>query len=231
VRFGVLCGYARSSPCPCEGRPLEVPNPAATQVHPHRDVWLSTTRPSGHPWVHLSASLGQPTMHFWVFGSRLVYVHPRTRILQAQQASSNRSDLNEPKAVYVLAHHAYRRCPWNVDPHLFWVFGFPYPPRPHHHPPPPASAPTTLLCVAARGLHFTPQPPAYTRMFSLRMGLALPSCMRVGAVTPHVSRKPPPAREGLMELQCSARRAAPRELRSNKTFQHSNAPFDLPPIA
>jgi hypothetical protein len=56
--------------CPCEGRPLEVPNPATTQIHPHRDVWWSTARPFGHPWVLLSASLGQPTMHFWVFGSR-----------------------------------------------------------------------------------------------------------------------------------------------------------------
>jgi hypothetical protein len=28
--------------CPCEGRPLEVPSPAATQIHPHRDVWWPT---------------------------------------------------------------------------------------------------------------------------------------------------------------------------------------------
>jgi hypothetical protein len=38
----------------------------------------------------------------------------------------------------------------------------------------------------------------------------------LGAVTPSLAD--PPAREGLLELQCSARRAAPRQLRSNKTF-------------
>jgi len=48
------------------------------------------------------------------------------------------------------------------------------------------------------------------------MGLAHP-CMRVDAVTPRLAEAP--AREGLLWLQRSARRAAPRQLRSNKTFQ------------
>jgi hypothetical protein len=43
---------------------------------------------------------------------------------------------------------------------------------------------------------------------------------RGGAVTPRLAEAP--AREGLLELQCSARRAALRELCNNKTFQHSN---------
>ena len=118
---------ARSNLCPCEGRPLEVPNPAATQIPPHRDVWWPTARPFGHPWamgssVRITRATYDALLGFWV-PSPTVYVHPRTRILQAQQASSNRSDLNEPKAVYVLAHHAYRRCPWNANPHLRWVLG------------------------------------------------------------------------------------------------------------
>jgi hypothetical protein len=52
------------------------------------------------------------------------------------------------------------------------------------------------------------------------MGLVLP-CMRVGAVALRLAEAP--AREGLLWLQCSARRAAPRELRSNKTFHTPKA--------
>jgi hypothetical protein len=57
------------------------------------------------------------------------------------------------------------------------------------------------------------------------MGLALPSCMRVGAVTPRLAEAP--AREGHRELYRSARRAAPRELRSNKTFPKEHFTSDL----
>jgi hypothetical protein len=57
------------------------------------------------------------------------------------------------------------------------------------------------------------------------MGLALP-CMRVGAVTPRLAEAP--AREGLLQLQCSARRAAPRQPRGDKAFQQrTNIPIRL----
>jgi hypothetical protein len=59
------------------------------------------------------------------------------------------------------------------------------------------------------------------RFCNSRMGLALP-CMRVlalGAVTPRLVEAP--AWAGLLELQRSAWRAAPREPRSNKTSRHS----------
>jgi hypothetical protein len=53
------------------------------------------------------------------------------------------------------------------------------------------------------------------------MGLALPY-MRVGAVTPRLAEAP--ARVGLQELQRSARRAAPRQFRSNKHSEKGPPP-------
>jgi hypothetical protein len=85
MRFRVLCGFVpcEKNLCPCEGRPLEVPNPAATQVHPHRDVWWSTARPSGHPWAQLSALTSFKAM-------RLVRAPPRWGELEKQAGAGGR---------------------------------------------------------------------------------------------------------------------------------------------